>query len=62
MNAISRTLSGGILIILGVFLIVLGFFISWITLIYGVPIFVIGLFIFLNKNEDKIEEIKGGKK
>ena len=33
-----------------------------ISLYYGLPILVIGLFIIFNKNEDKIEKIKGGYK
>jgi len=35
-----------------------------ITLVYGIPLFIIGFIIILNKKEDKIEQInyKGGKK
>ncbi len=38
---------------------------SFVALIYGIPILVIGIFILLNKKEDHIEPIKkmkGGKK
>ena len=37
---------------------------SYVALIYGVPILIIGIFILLNKKEDKIEQVKktGGKK
>ncbi len=66
MNLISRTITGAVMIALGLFLIVLSFFITtealWVTLIYGIPILIIGVFIFLNKREDKIEQIKGRKK
>jgi hypothetical protein len=30
-------------------------------LIYGIPVFIIGFFIFFNKKEDDIEQIKGHK-
>jgi len=63
MNTISRTLTGILMIILGLFLIVISFFNAYFILIYGIPIFIIGIFIFFNKKEDDIEEIKfkGGK-
>ena len=70
MNVLSRTITGGIMILVGLILICVAFFkVVWV-LIYGVPIFIIGFFILLNKKEDKIEEIKyekrskmkGGKK
>ncbi len=68
MNTLSRTITGILAIILGLVLIIIGFF-TFIALIYGIPIFIIGIFIFFNKKEDKIEEIKtksknerGGKK
>ena len=35
---------------------------AYVALFYGIPIFVIGLFVFFNKNEDKIEQVKGGYK
>ena len=36
---------------------------SFVFLIYGIPIFIIGIIIFFNKREDRIEQIKqtGGK-
>ena len=36
----------------------------WMKLFYGVPLVVLGIFIFFNKKEDNIEKIKenGGKK
>ena len=66
MNIFSRTLTGAIMIFAGLVLIVLPFFLSeksvFFTWIYGIPILVIGIFIFLNKAEDKIEQIKSKKK
>lgn len=58
-------LGGLVLIILYLFNIGEGFFVA---LIYGIPILIIGVVIFFNKNEDRIEQIKkmksekGGKK
>ena len=57
---ISRLITGVVMIVGGLFLIILSFFIKeapWVALIYGVPILIIGIFILLNKKEDKIEEI-----
>ena len=66
---ISQLLTGVIAILLGLFLILLSIFVKGAipALIYGIPIFIIGFFILLNTNEDKIEQIKnkkhnGGKK
>ncbi len=63
---ISRLITGVVMIVGGLFLIILSFFIkeaSWVALMYGIPLFIIGIFILLNKKEDKIEQIKqtGGK-
>ena len=57
MNTISRTITGSVMVVLGLFLIVLGFWL-WIPFIYGIPIFLIGIFILFNKKEDDIEQIK----
>ena len=64
MNTLSRTITGIIMAIGGLVLIILSLFKLIFLLIYGIPLFVIGLFILFNKDEDKIEEIKlkGGKK
>jgi len=63
-NTTSRTITGGIIIIIGLVLILVSPFAKYITLIYGLPILVIGLIIFFNKKESHIEQIKsrGGKK
>ena len=60
----SRTITGMVLIIVGLVLIGFGIF-FFVPLIWGIPLFIIGIFILLNKKEDKIEQIKsirGGKK
>lgn len=56
-NVKSRTITGISFIVAGLVLIGLGF-LTLVTLFYGVPILIIGLFILLNKNEDRIEERK----
>jgi predicted MPP superfamily phosphohydrolase len=58
MNIISRVITGSIMILGGIILIILSFFVSYLFLFYSIPILIIGLFILLNKKEDKIEQIK----
>lgn len=58
MNFTSRTITGGIMILIGFVLVILGFFTMFITWFYGIPVLVIGVFILFNKNEDEIEERK----
>jgi len=58
-------ISGILVMLLGLILVVASLFTTLFLLIYGIPIFLIGLFIFFNRKEDKIEEVnykKGGKK
>ena len=65
MNVLSRTITGLVLIILGIILIFVSVIESLWVLVYGIPVFLIGLFIFFNKKEDKIEsrkDVKGGKR
>lgn len=62
MNTTSRIITGVIAIILGLFLILFSILRYILLLIYGIPIFIIGFFIFFNKKEDNIEKIKGHKK
>jgi len=57
MNTLSRTITGGIAIVLGIGLIIGGIF-EYPLIIYGVIILIVGLFIFFNKKEDTIEGIK----
>lgn len=49
------------MIILGIVLTIIGFFI-FVTLFYGIPLIIIGIFILLNKKEDEIEAIRLNKK
>ncbi|GAJ01776.1 unnamed protein product [marine sediment metagenome] len=64
---LSRLIAGVIMILTGFGLILIplcvSLNVSFISLIYGIPILIIGIFILLNKREDKIEQIKqtGGK-
>ena len=63
---ISRLITSIVMIVGGLSLIILFFFMkkdSWVALMYGIPLFIIGVVIFFNKKEDKIEQIKqpGGK-
>lgn len=61
MNKMSRTVTGVMATLLGLFLIVLSILKDLWILIYGIPILIIGVFIFFNKKEDEIEEIKSRK-
>ena len=64
MNTTSRIITGIALIVLGAALIIISFWAHYITLIYGIPLFIIGFFIMFNKKEDEIEKIKmkGGRR
>ena len=35
---------------------------AFVMLVYAIPILIVGLYILLNKNEDKIEQIREAKK
>lgn len=56
-NSIRKVI-GAIFSVIGLGLIVVSFFFALFVLIYGVPIFIIGLIIFFNKKEDEIEQRK----
>jgi membrane-bound ClpP family serine protease len=58
MNFVSRTITGIVLIIVGLVLIILSPKMHFVSLIYGIPFFIIGFFILFNKSEDKIERRK----
>ena len=66
MNKLSRTITGISVIVLGLILTIISFFDAYALLIYGIPMLIIGFFIFFNKKEDEIEQIKdkskGGEK
>lgn len=61
MNTVSRTLAGLGAIIIGTVIITTAFFESLWLLAQGVPLFFVGIFIFFNKKEDQIEQIKSQK-
>lgn len=56
MISISRLIMGIIFIVGGFVLTVVSFFSSFVFLIYSIPMIIIGIWMLLNKNEDKIEE------
>jgi membrane-bound ClpP family serine protease len=58
MNTISRTITGILTTLLGIYLIRIAILNTLWLLIYGIPFFIIGLFIFFNKKEDQVEKIK----
>jgi uncharacterized membrane protein HdeD (DUF308 family) len=58
----NQRIVGMIMSVVGLFLIGLSFFVkeaSWVALLYGVPLLIVGIIIFLNKKEDVIEQVKG---
>jgi len=58
MNTISRIITGIVATLLGLFLIIFSVFKGFWISVYGIPLFIIGIFIFFNKKEDNIEKIK----
>lgn len=67
MVSVSRLITGLFLIVGGIVLTVVSFFSSLIFLIYSLPMIVLGIWLLVDKNEDKIEErkdikVRGGKK
>ena len=61
MNTTSRTITGIVAVVLGLLIIIMNFSEPWLIAIYGIPILLIGVFIFFNKKEDDIEKIKRSK-
>jgi NhaP-type Na+/H+ and K+/H+ antiporter len=57
-NVVSRTLSGFGMLVLGIVLFVLSIYSSLLLLIYSIPLLILGIWILLNRGEDKIEKIK----
>lgn len=49
--------SGIAVLFLGVVLVIVSLYTSLFLLIYGIPLFIIGLVIILNDKEDRIEQI-----
>lgn len=67
MASISRLIVGLVCFLFGIGLIIFSFEKTLLTLIYGIPLVVVGIVILFNRSEDKIEErkdikAKGGKK
>ena len=64
----GRIIIGSLVILIGLVLGAVYLFVdfeeSFVLLIYGIPLLILGIVIFLNKKEDVIEQIKrtGGKK
>ena len=58
----SRVIWGSVIGIFGLALIISSPFFMFVPLIYGIPLFLIGLFIIFNRSEDKIEQIKKGRR
>jgi len=61
MNFISRTLTGIVMVVVGLILITIPMFVGagrFFLWIYGIPLLILGFFILFNKSEDKIEKIK----
>ena len=56
--SLSRLIAGWAFMLLGIIFIILSIFVGWWMVFYGVPFFVVGLVLLLNKNEDKIEQRK----
>tara|TARA_Y100000310_G_C20634966_1_gene790663 strand:+ start:594 stop:788 length:195 start_codon:yes stop_codon:yes gene_type:complete len=58
-NVLSRNISGLIILTLGIYISIKSFSENYGTaLFYGIPLIIIGIFIFFNKKEDNIEKIK----
>ena len=57
MNTVSRTITGAVATLFGLFLTFIGFTKDPWILLYGIPIIIIGVYIFFNTKEDDIEEI-----
>ena len=62
MNLISRTITGGLMVFAGIFIFFIPFLfgvrLGMFSLLYSLPLIVIGFFVLFNKKEDKIEERK----
>ncbi|MBT4257979.1 hypothetical protein HOD88_02250 [archaeon] len=60
----DNKISGILVLGAGIIFLLLGIFISFVFYIYGGILFLLGIFILINNNEDKIEQINslGGKK
>lgn len=53
--SLSRLIMGWIFLLAGILFIVLAIFTIWWMIFYGVPFLILGIWLLLNKGEDKIE-------
>ena len=58
----QQAITGGIIIILGLILTFIAIVKFIFTLIYGLPLIIIGIVILLNNKEDAVEQIKKSRK
>ena len=56
--SLSRLIMGLIFSIGGLLLLILAIFTVWWTVFYGIPLLILGIWLLLNKSEDKIEKRK----
>ena len=56
--SLSRLIMGVVFLLAGIFFIVLTILTAWWFLFYGIPLFILGIWLLLNKGEDNIEERK----
>jgi hypothetical protein len=56
--SISRLIMGWLFLIGGIFFIILTILTAWWFIFYGIVLLILGIWLLLNKSEDKIEERK----
>ena len=56
--SLSRLIIGLVFLVGGLSCIIFAIFATWWIIFYGIPLFIFGIVILLNKNEDKIEKRK----
>lgn len=58
MNTLSRRITGSLAMLVGLVLVIFSIVKTVpVFLVYGIPVLIIGIYIFFNKKEDEIEEI-----
>ena len=53
--SLSRLIMGLVFLIGGIFFIILSILTGWWFIFYGIPLLILGIWLLLNKGEDKIE-------
>jgi uncharacterized membrane protein len=53
--SLSRLIMGSVFLIGGIFFIILSILTVWWFIFYGIPLLILGIWLLLNKSEDKIE-------